>query len=65
MFDFNNQYMHNDQPMRCPLCLRRSDIICDLSHTNAKVEIHECYDKKCNHLFVALHDEEIYNYLDI
>jgi hypothetical protein len=51
--------------MRCPLCLRRSDIICDLSHTNAKVEIHECYDKKCNHLFVALHDEEIYNYLDI
>jgi hypothetical protein len=47
-----------DQPMTCPHCGSRTDILVDMIHTNEGYQIHECLDSSCLFLFLSQQDED-------
>lgn len=53
MIDFNEVFMYSDQPVQCPYCGNRTEIIIDLSHTNEQTQIHRCLSVKWKHEFVT------------
>ena len=59
MLDFNNVLFLNDQPVTCPKCGARTEIILDLSHTRNRVQIHECLRPDCKNEFVTEEEDEI------
>jgi len=46
----------NDQPVTCPKCGARTNIILDLSHTTNQTQVHRCLNRKCTNLFVVEKD---------
>lgn len=56
MIDFSYVLIANDQPVTCPKCGARTDIMLDLSHTTNQTQIHECLNEKCSNLFVVEKD---------
>jgi hypothetical protein len=61
MVNYLEVYIFSNQPTTCPKCGSRSDIILDLSHTNSKIEIHQCLFQNCNYEFIMQFDEDFYN----
>ncbi len=51
-------FLNNDQPMTCPLCGRRTDIIFDLGHSILQTQIHECLSENCKYVFASETDLE-------
>ena len=47
-----------DQPTTCPFCGARTDIISDLYHTNLKLQINECLDVSCKHVFLEIDEQK-------
>jgi len=56
MIDFQEVLIINDQPMTCPKCGMRTDIVLDLSHTTNQVQIHKCFNEECDYQFVVEKD---------
>jgi hypothetical protein len=48
----------NDQPTTCPKCGARTDLLSDLTHTNANVQIEQCLNPGCGYVFLVQEDEE-------
>lgn len=44
-------YLMNDQPMICPFCDARTDIIAGFYHTISLLFVHECLNNECKHVF--------------
>ena len=55
----------NDQPMTCPKCGNRTDILFDLDFLKEPLQIHQCLTSGCKKIFVAVEDEEFSNYLKL
>lgn len=53
MIDFNEVITYNDQPVTCPNCGNRTDIILDFSHTSEQTQIHKCLSNDCKKEFVT------------
>ncbi len=61
---YREVFIYSDIPTTCPHCSSRSWVICDLSHTNTKTEIHKCIDNNCEFdEFVMQYDEDFDNNL--
>lgn len=58
MVNFKEVLSYNDQPVICPECGNRTEIILDLSHTTDETQIHVCLDKNCNNEFVTQKDRQ-------
>lgn len=56
---FHNILLLNDQPISCPNCGKRAEIIFDLSHSINGTQIHECLNERCKKIFVTENDEEL------
>ncbi len=56
MIDFTTVFIYSAQPVTCPMCGVRTDIILDLSHTRNQTQIHKCFNKECNYEFVVEKD---------
>jgi hypothetical protein len=56
---FNNILLLNDQPVNCPNCGKRTEIIFDLAHSINGTQIHECLGERCGKIFVTENDEEV------
>lgn len=56
MIDFNEIITYNDQPIICPNCGNRTDIILDFSHTIEQTQIHKCLSIDCEKEFVTQKD---------
>lgn len=56
---YKEVFIYSDIPTTCPSCLRRSEIIANLSHTNTKTEIHKCTYSDCEFgEFIMQYDED-------
>lgn len=53
MLDFNEIIIYNDQPVNCPICGNRTEIILDFSHTIEQTQVHKCLSKNCRNQFVT------------
>jgi hypothetical protein len=49
-------YLHNEQPMTCPRCGSRTNILFDISHLIEMGEIHRCLNRGCRKVFIATED---------
>lgn len=58
MFDFKEKLTYNDQPVTCPKCGNRTEIVLDLSHTTEETQIHKCLTRDCQNEFVTQKDEQ-------
>ena len=54
----NEVFLNNDQPMTCPKCGRRTDIIFDLAHSIKQTQIHVCPSENCKFTIVSETDLE-------
>jgi hypothetical protein len=50
-------YYMLDQPTTCPICGARTDIISSFFHTKLKMEVNECLDNSCKHVFCEVDGE--------
>jgi len=57
MVDFREVLAYSDQPVTCPKCGSRTEIILDFSHTREQIQVHVCIGKDCQNEFVAEKDE--------
>ena len=55
---FVEMFMRSDKPTTCAKCGCRTDIIMDLSHTKEQMQVHECLNSNCKHIFVEVRDDE-------
>lgn len=55
---FTEVFLNNDQPMTCPVCGSRTDILFDLGHSINQTQIHECLSENCKMIFVSERDLE-------
>jgi len=58
MIDFNTVLNYSDQPVTCPLCGVRTEIILDLSHTRNQIQLHQCLNTRCGNSFVVESESE-------
>jgi hypothetical protein len=47
-------YLVTDQPTTCPICGATTDIIANFFHTSLKLNINECLDSGCKHVFLEV-----------
>lgn len=59
MIDYNEVIVCCDQPVVCPICGARTEIIVDMSHTNTGSQIHNCLAAECDYEFVVVTDNEL------
>lgn len=57
MIDYKKIFVSSDQPVICPICGARTEIILDLSHTQKQTTIHECLADNCSLRFVVETDD--------
>lgn len=58
MIDFKEVLTYNDQPITCPNCGNRTEIILDFSHTTEQTQVHRCLSNNCVNEFVTQKDDE-------
>lgn len=58
MIDFQEIMVYNDQPVTCPSCGNRTEIVLDFSHIPNQTQIHKCLTVCCKHEFVTQNAEE-------
>lgn len=58
MIDYKEVITYNDQPVTCPNCGNRTEIILDFSHTSEQTQIHKCLSENCKNEFVTQIDNE-------
>lgn len=58
MIDFKEVLTYNDQPVTCPNCGNRTEIILDFSHTTEQTQVHRCLSNNCAKEFVTQKDDE-------
>ena len=51
-------FLMNDQPFTCPNCGVRCDELASFYHTNAKLFVQQCLNRKCN--FICYEEEDEY-----
>lgn len=54
----NEVYTYNDQPVTCPNCGNRTEILLDLDFKPDKTQVHSCLSQNCNTKFVTQEDNE-------
>lgn len=59
MINFSETNLYSDQPVTCPNCGLRSEIILDLSHTINQLQVHRCPGAECRGEFVMQCDENL------
>lgn len=59
MIDYKEIILFSDQPITCPKCGSRTEILLDLSHTKNQTQIHQCLALRCNFKFVVEHEIEL------
>ncbi|MDB5015398.1 MAG: hypothetical protein JWQ84_230 [Mucilaginibacter sp.] len=50
-------YLMTDQPTTCPVCGTRTEIISDFYHTLLQLQINECLNGNCKHVFFEVEDQ--------
>jgi hypothetical protein len=58
MLDYSETYCFSDQPVTCPKCGSRTEIILDLSHTSENTQVHKCLSNSCLFEFVVQIDKD-------
>ncbi len=58
MVNFNDVIIYNDQPVTCPECGNRTEIILDLFNTYEQMQIHKCLSINCEKEFVTQEENE-------
>ena len=58
MVDLTETFAYSDQPVTCPKCGSRTDIILDLSHTSEQTQVHKCLFDKCQFEFFVEIDND-------
>lgn len=56
--DWQTIFLFQDQPMLCPYCQSRTDIVVDMYHTRRGYQIHECLRASCRFLFLCEQDSD-------
>ncbi len=56
MQEMKEVYTYSDQPVTCPNCGSRTEIMIDLYYLPEKAQVHRCLDEKCNSKFVTQED---------
>jgi len=56
MQEMKEVYTYSDQPVTCPNCGSRTEIMIDLYYLPKKAQVHRCLDEKCNSKFVTQED---------
>jgi predicted RNA-binding Zn ribbon-like protein len=51
--DYHYILLMSDQPTTCPKCGARTDLLADLSHTNAGIQIEQCLNDGCGWVFLV------------
>lgn len=59
MIDYSYGLISSDQPVTCPKCGARTDVMLDLSHTRNQVQVHQCLSSSCEFVFVVENDNEL------
>ena len=47
-------YLIMYQPTNCPICGCRTDLTSNFYHTNLKLQINECLNIQCKHVFLEV-----------
>jgi hypothetical protein len=47
-------YLMTDQPTTCPICGVRTEIYGSFIHTNLNMQIIECLNYRCKHVFLEV-----------
>ena len=58
MIDYNEVYIYNEQPVTCPFCGNRTEILMDFYLTPKKTQVHKCLSNHCNKEFLTQEDIE-------
>jgi hypothetical protein len=58
MIDYTTVFLYSDQPVTCPVCGVRTDIILDLSHSKNCVQAHQCQNARCRKEFIVEQDND-------
>jgi hypothetical protein len=53
MIDYTEVITYKDQPVTCPNCGNRTEIILDFSHTSEQTQIHKCLSENCKNEFIT------------
>lgn len=61
MITYSEVYIYSDQPVTCPRCGTRSEVLLNLSHTIDKTEVHLCIQANCGYEFVMMDDDDFDN----
>lgn len=56
MIEFKEISSYTDQPVTCPKCGNRTNIVLDLSHTKEETQVHKCLSNYCLNKFVTQAD---------
>ncbi len=56
MADVSLFYLITDQPTTCPICGARTYIISSFFHTLLKLNINECLNNSCKHVFSEIEE---------
>lgn len=56
--DWQTIFLSQDQPMECPYCQIRTDIVVDMCHTKRGYQIHECLNPSCRFFFLCEEDDD-------
>lgn len=58
---FSELFVYTDQPVTCPYCGARSEVILDMNGTKENKQVHRCINNRCEHEFVMVYDEDFDN----
>jgi len=55
--DYRLIILMSDQPTTCRKCGTGTDMLSDLTHTNANVQIEQCLNPRCKYIFLLQEDD--------
>jgi len=58
MIELKEVYVFNDQPVTCPHCGSRTEILWDFYLLPEKTQVHQCLSQNCKEEFVIQEDIE-------
>jgi len=58
MIGYKEVFTYNDQPVTCPYCGNRTEILWDFYFLPEKIQVHKCLSKNCKTEIVTKEDIE-------
>lgn len=59
MYDFNEVFIMTDQPVTCPKCGSRTEMVLSLELKPEKSQFHQCNFANCQYKFIVEEDLDI------